>query len=62
MSQKRAKTFLYGCLANLAVAKCTRAMERDEPEAGIGRAEVAPHEAGMRRDGPAPRVQKCAFS
>ena len=38
-----------------------RAMERDESKAKIGRAEVAPHEAAMRRAGPAARVEKCVF-
>ena len=45
----------------MSVPKCPRATERDESKARIGRAEVAPYEAAMRRDGPAARVEKCVF-
>ena len=45
----------------MSVPMCPRTMERDESKARIGRAEVAPHEAAMRRDGPAARAEKCVF-
>ncbi len=45
----------------MSVPMCPRAMERDESKARIGRAEVAPREAAMRRAGPAARVEKCMF-
>ena len=45
----------------MSVPMCPRTMERDESKARIGRAEVAPHEAAMRRDGPAARAEKCMF-
>ena len=51
-----------GCFGDLSVPKCPRAMERDESKPRIGTAEVGPHEAAMRRDGPAARVEKCVFS